>query len=353
MTINELLKDADMSNFPNHITFYGEKAKKQVFASSGYNEYRKRWVQYPRDSYVGDFPLHLDIEATNCCNLRCAMCFVDFNVDTGKFIDLQLVKKVIDEGSLYRLPSIKFNYRGEPLLHPQLVEMVRYAKKRGVIEVQFNTNATLLTSKKSEALISAGLDKMIVSMDGITAETYNRLRVGADYDAVLANVEEFIALRDSKKLKKPILRVQMVCMRNNANEVYEFVRYWRGIADQVGLIRFKKQREGQGDEGLGEYAKFAKPCHQLFQRLVIGSDGKVTMCCGDTKRKILLGDAYKTKVAEIWRGDALNKIRALHREHRFDEIGPCRYCPINKHSKGAEWDWLFNGASSYDASHSR
>jgi len=109
--ITELLKDADMSNFPNHITFYGKNYRPGI-ADDKYKEYRRKWVEYSKECYVSGFPLHLDIEVTNRCNIRCTMCFVDFSVDKGEFIDVALFKKVIDEGAKHGLPSVKYNYRG-------------------------------------------------------------------------------------------------------------------------------------------------------------------------------------------------------------------------------------------------
>ncbi|MFC1590161.1 radical SAM/SPASM domain-containing protein [Candidatus Omnitrophota bacterium] len=337
----ELLKDADLSNFPNHITFYGNNFDRQTLDAE-YKEYRKKWVEYPKDQYIGDFPLHLDIEVTNNCNLRCTMCFVDFTVDKGKFIDIGLFKRIVDEGSRHDLSSIKFNYRGEPMLHPQLIEMVRYAKKSGIIETQFNTNATLLDEERSEQLITAGLDKIIISIDGINPETYKKIR-GADYHRVVANIKRFIEIRRSLKKKKPVVRVQMVCMEENRHEIKDFVAFWRENADQVGLLRYRwKPDEPKGkDQALDDYRKFTKPCHQLFQRLVVGCDGKVSMCCGDNLRKVIIGDVNKTGIKKLWDSDILNKIRGLHREGRFDEVAPCKACLINRHNNGASWEKIF------------
>lgn len=337
--LSDILKEADLSNFPNHITFYGDNFEKDVLTEE-YLDYRKKWVEYPKNFFVSDFPLHLDIEVTNSCNIRCKMCVMDFTVDTGEFIDVELFKKVVDEGSRHGLASVKYNYRGEPLMHKHLVEMVEYTKKRGIIEAQFNTNATLLTEEKSEELINAGLDKIIISIDSINPAVYNSIRIGADFHKVLSNIRRFIEIRDYLKKRKPIVRVQMVCMLENQDEVHDFVVFWRKIVDQVGLIRFKKQRAVQDDQRIVDYSRYSKPCQQLYQRLVNGCDGKVTMCCGDTLRKVVLGDAYKTPVAEIWKGDTLNKIRKLHRENRYNEIAPCKTCSVNWHNKGEEWSWL-------------
>ncbi|MFH1244950.1 MAG: radical SAM/SPASM domain-containing protein [Candidatus Omnitrophota bacterium] len=337
--LTKMLKEADLSNFPNHIVIYGQNFAQETLTEE-YSAYRREWVDRAKNYYAGDFPLHLDIEVTNNCNLRCTMCFVDFSLDKGKFIDINLFKKIIDEAAQYKLPSIKFNYRGEPLLHKQLVEMVKYAKGAGIIETQFNTNATLLNDANSEQLITAGLDKIIVSIDSIHPEKYNKIRVGANFEQVVKNIKRFAAIKRSLKKNTPVLRVQMVCMQENQDEIDDFIAFWRDTADQIGLNRYKKPRNQKESRGIVDYAQQAGPCPQIFQRLVIGCDGKVTMCCGDTSREVVLGDAYKTPVARIWQGETLNNIRRMHREYRFDEIAPCRLCSINWHSQGEEWNWL-------------
>jgi len=78
-----------------------------------------------------------------------------------------------------------------------------------------------------------------------------------------------------------------------------------------------------------------------FQRLVIGCDGKVTKCCGDSNRMITLGDANETTIADIWKSEKLHKIRLLHQGGRYEEVPTCSLCVINRHNKGDEWNWLF------------
>lgn len=130
--------------------------------------YRKRWQEYPQKKIIADFPLHLDIETTNNCNLRCPMCGRNWMEEKIGYLDWELFKKIIDEGIKYHLPSIKLNYRREPLLHPDLSKMVKYAKEKGILEVQSNTNGLLLNDQKAEELIEAGLDRIIFSFDGAT-----------------------------------------------------------------------------------------------------------------------------------------------------------------------------------------
>ena len=83
-------------------------------------------------------------------------------------MDFNFYKKIIDTAVKFDVPSIKLNWRGEPLLNPKLEEFISYAKKNGILEVSINTNATTLTEKRAERLIDAGLDQIIYSFDGGT-----------------------------------------------------------------------------------------------------------------------------------------------------------------------------------------
>jgi len=295
----------------------GEKSfSKEYFA------YRKKWQEYPKKKIVADFPLHLDVESTNACNLRCIMCDRNWMKEKIGNIDWNLFTKVIDEAAKYHLPSVKFNYRGEPLLHPDIAKMVKYVKEKGILEVQFNTNGLLLDEKKAEELIDAGLDRIIFSFDGATKETYEKIRRGSNYETVVANIKNLVKLRNKKGLKRPLVRIQMVRMAENKNEVEDFIRMWLPIANRLAvnnernLSRAKKKLEHF-------------PCSQIWQRLMICWDGEVRMCCGDWYGEVVLGNVKETSVYDIWHGEKLNQIRKLHIERNFDKIPICARCKIN------------------------
>ncbi len=110
---------------------------------------------------------------------------------------------MLDEGAVNGLSACKFNIRGEPLLHPDLPKFVAYAKEKGVLDVFFNTNATLLTKEKSIALINAGLDRMTVSFEGCEPEMYERSRVGAKFQQVVDNVVRLRTLREKMGKANP------------------------------------------------------------------------------------------------------------------------------------------------------
>ena len=116
-------------------------------------------AEYPSKFHVGEFPLFIDIEVSSLCNLKCPFCATTFRIkeiDRG-LISFEAVKKIIDEGVANGMYGVKFNIRGEPLLHPQIYDFIKYAKNKGLIDVYFNTNGMLLNEHACQKLIEAGL----------------------------------------------------------------------------------------------------------------------------------------------------------------------------------------------------
>jgi len=288
-------------------------------------EYREKWEKYPKEDIVGDFPLHVDIESTNACNLRCVMCGRNFMKEKIGFMEWSLFKKIIDECSENNLPSIKLNYRGEPLMHPKIVDMVRYAKEKGILEVQFNTNGLLLTEELSRKLIEAGLDRIIFSFDGAKKETYERIRTGSSYDRVLKNIRDFVRIRNEMGGKRPCVRVQMVLMEDTEKELDEYIKMWKNVANRIGLIK-RRERDPNARE-IGNENRF--PCPQIWQRMMICWDGEVRMCCGDWHGKYIIGDARRDSLKDLWLGEKYSFAREMHRQGKYDKVPPCRTCEIN------------------------
>jgi len=309
--------------------------------SPEYWEYRRKWETYPQNHQVDSFPIHLDIEATSACNLRCRMCPRTEMLEKGNFwkvqhIDYDLYTRLIDEGAEKGLCSIKFNYLGEPLMNPRLVDMVRYAKDEGIVDVMFNTNATTLTEKKSWQLIEAGLDKLFFSFDSPYRDRYNQIRVNADYDEVLNNIKRFMTIRDEIGLVKPFTRVSMVRMKEDDREWDDFKALFEPIVDAVAYVDYIEHINQKSDEEFvrikpemkadSSQKKFC--CPQLWQRFFVHPDGLVTVCCVDSARSLQVGHIEDRTVEEIWNGPEYQKLRELHATGRIDEIPVCSQCHL-------------------------
>jgi len=143
---------------------------------------------------VGYMPLRLWIETTGRCNLKCAFCMnKDLPPDQKKDMDTPLYKKIIDEaaGDVY---DVNLFHRGEPLLHPDIADMIAYAEERN-IRTRIHTNATLLDEDLDSRIIYAGLDMISFSFDGYTAEEHEKNRKGADFKRTLENIKGFLKIK--------------------------------------------------------------------------------------------------------------------------------------------------------------
>lgn len=308
---------------------------------SEYWEYRRKWEQWPKNHIVGSFPIHLDIEATNACNLKCVMCPRSEMVKAGTLwkvqnIDFDMYKRVIDEGVQNGLCSVKYNYIGEPLLNPRLVEMIEYAKQARVLDVMFNTNATLLDVELSHRLIASGLDKLFFSFDSPYRDDYNRIRAGADYDAVLDNIRRFVEIREEMGLVKPFTRASMVYMKDNEGQWEDFRQLFEPIVDAVAYVDYFDHGPQNNPERTIVPIKPKEDrfcCPQLWQRMFIHPDGVVTVCCMDSLRTLQIGNIFEQSVKEIWLSGKYQELRELHASGRRNEIPMCARCPLTRDYK--------------------
>ena len=289
-----------------------------------YTNYRKNWVKQPEKIikelnfekskiYRTSKPLCLDIEVASVCDLACPFCYREHIVTPDKVIDEKLCYELIDQAAELKIPSIKFNWRGEPLLHPKLSNFIKYAKEKGILETIINTNATNLTIENSNKLIESGLDLIIYSFDGGTKETYEKMRPGRfqknSFSKVYENIRNFHKVRNEKKAKLPFTKIQMILTEETFQEVESFYELFDDIVDDVTVNQYterggklsdlsgkeKKDYEkllSKYDLPLGtpymrdifgslKISRKRKPCEQPFQRLLVTYEGKVAMCCYD------------------------------------------------------------------------
>lgn len=311
---------------------------KQWLQNSGeeYTEYRRQWSDNPQRNIVNLFPLHISFESTNACNLECVFCSRTIKKKEGmlgpvNIMPIELFKRVVDEGVEKGLKAIKLNAGDtEPLLVNDLPERIAYAKKAGVLEVMFNTNATLLDEEKSRDIIESGLDKLLISFDSPSKEKYEQVRIGANYDDVRNNILDFCRMKKERGSMKPFVGIQMVKMKNNMEEIETFYNMFKEHVDIVKIGDYNNQ-QGLNPDDLwavkkDEISTFA--CSQLWQRLHIRVDGTVIPCCGDVTNKLALGNVNNSDVESLWTGVKLNKYRQVHLDGKWINIEACRNCGL-------------------------
>lgn len=304
-------------------TVFDESVKDAKFA-----DYRRQWSENPRDSIVAPAPLHVDIESTNVCNLRCPYCASavhNWGDKGGGFIDFDLFRKVIDEAADIGVYCVKFSLRGEPLLHPRIAEMVEYAMKSGIIDCYFNTNGTLLTPDVAQALMQAGLPRISISIDGWDKASFDGFRNGADYDVVCENIRNLLAMR-SEFNGKPSVRVQTVMLSGIREHWDEYVAHWSELADEVGFLDARD--EGRECDHTGIVCEEFK-CPFLWQRMTVLWDGTLLPCLMHGVREfstMAFGNVRDLSIKETWHSARENEYRELHKAGRSHELAGCDQC---------------------------
>lgn len=290
-----------------------------------YRENRRQWEEYPKQQYVSDFPVHVDIELASVCNLHCPMCYTitpEFKEKVNtKLMDYDLFTKIVDQCAEGGAFSIRLSFRGEAFLHKRIVDCVRYAKDKGIKEVSTLTNGLRLDEVMFEKLMEAGMDWITISFDGL-GEIYEKIRRPAKYQRALEKIANYARIKREAGRVKPVIKVQTILPAIQADPK-AFYDVFAPITDMVSanpLIDFH-----QDISKLPKIKNFV--CPQIYQRLVIGADGLCMMCMNDTENTIVVGDANKQNLCEIWHGPEMTRIREIHRQHRGCEtLAPCSQC---------------------------
>jgi radical SAM protein with 4Fe4S-binding SPASM domain len=238
-------------------------------------------------------------------------------------MSFELFKKIVDECASHKIFSIRISLRGESFIHPEVIKMIRYAHDKGIKEISSLTNGLALTPELFEQAMDVGLTWLTISIDGID-EMYESIRIPAKFNDIVEKVKRYKEIKDKKKSIKPVIKIQSIwpAIKDTAEEYYNiFSPYVDNIASNP-LIDYL----GEDDESKIEYEPNFD-CPVLYQRLVIGSDGKVLFCSNDAFGKYIIGNANKESLYDMWHGGKIQYVRDLHKKHiGYKEIEPCKQC---------------------------
>jgi len=271
-------------------------------------------------------PLTLAIESTAKCNLFCSMCPRETLYFPPRDMELSLFRKIIDEGRDFLEFAVPYGV-GEPLLNPEIYEMIGYCRDLGV-PTGLSTNATVLTEKASRKLIEAGLDYIIFAFDGATPETFAKYRKGADFHKVRDNILTF--LRVKKEMKAGIFCiVQAVKLKDNAAELPDLIRMWR--VDGINEVRIKKDEvHNPGSAIPGDNVSrppLRHPCYLLWRGpMYIHYDGTAYPCCYIYPDEAV-GNCRRNTLREIWNSASMTRLRQAHIRGDLSAYRACRNCP--------------------------
>jgi MoaA/NifB/PqqE/SkfB family radical SAM enzyme len=290
------------------------------------------------DRLSEQFPSQLLVDVTEHCNLACIHCpHVTFKKSehySGAKIDPDLNIKLVDEAKLFGqgiTQYIRYTSNGEPLIHPQIYDMLEYAVKNSGTKVTLTTNGTLLNEKNIEKLLNTGIDLVDVSIDAFTKETYSKVRVNGDLSITAGNTVNLINENIARKAKSKIV-VSYVESPENANETSDFEKFWKDKGADFVVIRRLHSCSG-AKEDLAEQrrndnnSQIRKPCLYPWERIVLNPKGFLDFCPSDWVEGSKIIEYKNTSIRETWNSEFYKKLRQAHLNNEFSNHKFCGQCP--------------------------
>jgi MoaA/NifB/PqqE/SkfB family radical SAM enzyme len=308
---------------------------------------RINWVLrvLPTNRFV---PEYVQIESTTKCNMKCKTCIRSEKENYD--IDMDFFKSIIDQLRWSRFGTLQVDLTGvgEPFLNTNLVSMVEYAKRFG-FKIGFTTNLTVLNESIAEELVNKNLDYLYVSFDGATKETFEKLRIGANFEKVISNIKMLLKKRSQRRRSRPLIKLTATISYDNSKEIPDLIKIAEDL--KVNSINFNRQIIPEKEHWKHEFrpvaawkqrAKVAigrmaiplkrpQPCVAL-KGCYITYDGKVLPCNSLIQilprkeyYRVQVGDLKHNTLNEIW----FSKNYRLFRTHLALGRQPffCNYCP--------------------------
>ncbi len=291
-------------------------------------EARAAVVEDPRNEWY-HFPKFIALEASRLCNLRCTMCalhsdFIDHSHtdDHPKHFDLGRYRAILDQLEPYKKHlSIAPQFWGEPFMSPYLKDMIREGCSRGYT-LGFTTNGTLWDDAMIDFMIEQQVQIICVSLDGATKATYEQVRIGADFDKVIANLNRLLERKRELGSQLPYLQINMALFPENRHEQEKLVRDWLGRANVVSVgnncvnnvvpeLHFRPERI---------------PCPTLWLGMHINTNGDVVACCNDTRYEEVMGNVFTTPILEVWNNEKYRRFRTMQLRREWMDIPMCVRC---------------------------
>lgn len=287
---------------------------------------------------VRGMPVSISTELTNHCNLKCPEC----SSGSGQmkrqrgFMDIDLFRRIIKELKPY-LYNINLYFQGEPMLHPLFFSFIDSCRD---LHSTVSTNGHFLSPDNSGKIVSSGLNRLIVSIDGADQESYSAYRVNGDLETVLEGIRS-VSIAKARYKSSVKLEIQLLVTRVNEHQIAQV----RSLAKSLGAYLTLKSMQIINEENTGLWlpsdrkyrryemvnSKFAiknkmpDRCARLWFNPVITWDGKVIPCCFDKDAEHIMGDINQESFREVWNGPRYRVFRkAILKDRSMIEI--CRNC---------------------------
>lgn len=286
--------------------------------------YWSKWTKQP--AHAGH-PYALSIEPTTACNLGCPACpsgLKEFTRPTGK-LNLEQHEnwlRQVKRQTFY----INYYFQGEPFLHPQFLELIKAAKQHRMYTAT-STNAHFIDAKKAEDIVASGLDRLIISIDGLTQETYSSYRVHGQLNKVIEAAKHLVAAKRKLNKPTPFLIFQFLVVKANEHEIDAL----QVLTTEIGIdeVRFKTAQVydyENGNELIPDnerYSRYVKKsdgtyrvkykggdhCWRMWSSAVLTWDGQVVPCCFDKDAHHTLGTLATDSFASIWNNERYRHFR--------------------------------------------
>jgi radical SAM protein with 4Fe4S-binding SPASM domain len=283
------------------------------------------------------------MEPTTACNLGCPECpsgLKKFTRPTGK---MELVRhekwlKELSKTVFY----VTYYFQGEPFLNPQLLEMIKAAKRYRMYTAT-STNAHFITRDNAEEVVKSGLDQLIISVDGVSQEVYEQYRVHGDLEKVWRATEALVEAKQKLNSSTPKLIFQCLAVKPNEHEIplvfekaktlgvdevriksaqlYDYKHGNPLMPDNEEYSRYKQTRQGEFVlKNTG-----GNHCWRMWSGSVVTWDGKVVPCCFDKDAAHAMGELTKDSFNKIWRNPSYQAFRTGILKNR-QGIDICQNC---------------------------
>lgn len=271
---------------------------------------------------------------------ECPSGLKQFTRPTGK-LNLDLHKEMIQQlkKSVF---YINYYFQGEPFLHPNFLDLIIEAK-RNKIYTATSTNAHFIDEKKAEEIVASGLDRLIISIDGLTQATYENYRVHGKLSKVIEGTSHLLEAKKRMNSSTPHLIFQFLAVKPNEHEIPEVFKL--GKAMKIDEVRIKSAQLYDYENGnplMPENEKYSRyklqadgtyklkyktgnHCWRMWSSSVLTWDGKVVPCCFDKDAKHVLGSLENRSFAEIWNDKQYIAFRQAVLTGR-NQIDICKNC---------------------------
>jgi radical SAM protein with 4Fe4S-binding SPASM domain len=302
--------------------------------------YLSKWTKKP---YQRGLPMAISFEPTTSCNLRCPECpsgLRSFTRNTGKLSE-ELFQKTIDELK-DRLTYLTFYFQGEPYLHQGFLSMVKYASERKIYTAT-STNAHYLKDDIAKKTVESGLDRLIISIDGTTQETYQSYRIGGNLEKVIEGTKNILKWKKILKSNTPHVIFQFLVVKPNEHQIGEVYALAKELGvDEVALKTAQIYDYQQGSPlmpTIDKYSRYqqnhdgtysiknelASSCWKMWHSCVITWDGLVVPCCFDKDAHHRLGNLQETSFKKAWQSAQYRDFRQTLLRSR-SQIEMCKNC---------------------------